>query len=90
MVDEKSGNGCIPYDFQACFFFCKATLVPGPILMSSLFFSKHGALIFSSKDDLRDCGGIQALCRLLSLNRDPLILQHVLASLASLSFENER
>jgi len=42
----------------------------------------------SSKDDLRDCGAIQALCRLLSLNRDPLILQHVLASLASLSFEN--
>ncbi|KAJ7374526.1 Tdrd12p [Desmophyllum pertusum] len=42
-----------------------------------------------SKDDIRDCGGIQALCRLLSLNRDPLVLQHILASLASLSFENE-
>ncbi|KAL9974651.1 hypothetical protein ACROYT_G011712 [Oculina patagonica] len=43
----------------------------------------------SSKDDIRDCGGIQGLCRLLSLNRDPLVLQHILASLASLSFENE-
>lgn len=41
-----------------------------------------------SKDDIRDCGGVQALCRLLSLSRNPLVLQHVLASLASLSFDN--
>lgn len=41
------------------------------------------------KDDIRDCGGVQALCRLLSLNRDPLVLQHILTSLASLAFENE-
>lgn len=46
--------------------------------------------IFRSKDDIRDCGGVQALCRLLSLSRDPLVLQHILASLASLSFDDAR
>ena len=58
--------------------------------ISCVCFPDLSVLIFSSKDDLRECGAIQALCRLLSLNRDPLILQHILASLASLSFENER
>lgn len=55
-----------------------------------MYFPNPSAFVFSSKDDIRDCGGIQGLCRLLSLNRDPLVLQHILASLASLSFENQR
>ena len=52
--------------------------------------SNPNAFIFRYKDDIRDCGGIQALCRLLSLNRDPLVLQHILTSLASLAFGNDR
>ena len=88
MVDKKLVIGCI-YRLQACLF-CKDVPDSGSVLISFLCFPDESVLIFSSKDVLRDCGAIQALCRLLSLNRDPLILQHVLASLASLSFENER
>lgn len=49
-------------------------------------------IVFNSesyKDDICAGGGIQSLCRLLSLNRDPSVLQHILISLASLSFGNE-
>ena len=46
--------------------------------------------VYSYKDDICAGGGIQSLCRLLSLNRDPSVLQHILISLASLSFGNER
>lgn len=43
----------------------------------------------SFKDDICTYGGIQSLCRLLNLSRHPLVLQHILISLASLAFGSE-
>lgn len=46
--------------------------------------------IFRLKDDIRDCGGVQVFCCLLSLSRDLLVFQYILVSFVFFLFDNVR